>query len=45
MEKITMSKKSDLSIQEAFDLFIRKCKIKNLTDLSISSYEKKINTS
>lgn len=42
MEKITMSKKSDLSIQEAFDLFIRKCKIKNLTDLSISSYEKKM---
>lgn len=42
MEKITMSKKSDLLIQEAFDLFIRKCKIKNLTDLSISSYEKKM---
>lgn len=42
MEKITMSKKSNLSIQEAFDLFIRKCKIKNLTDLSISSYEKKM---
>lgn len=42
MEKITMSKKSNLSIQEAFDLFIRKCKIKNLTGLSISSYEKKM---
>lgn len=42
MEKITMSKKSNLSIQEAFDLFIRKCKIKNLTDLSICSYEKKM---
>ena len=37
-----MSKKSNLSIQEAFDLFIRKCRIKNLTDLSISSYEKKM---
>lgn len=37
-----MSKKSNLSIQEVFDLFIRKCKIKNLTDLSISSYEKKM---
>ena len=37
-----MSKKSNLSFQEAFDLFIRKCKIKNLTDLSISSYEKKM---
>lgn len=42
MEKITMSKKSNLSIHDAFDLFIRKCKIKNLTDLSISSYEKKM---
>lgn len=42
MEKITMSKKSNLSIQEAFDLFIRKCKIKNLIDQSISSYEKKM---
>ncbi len=42
MEKITMPKKFNLSIQEAFDLFIRKCKIKNLTDLSISSYEKKM---
>ena len=42
MKKITMSKKSTLTIQEAFELFIRKCKIKNLTDLSISSYEKKM---
>ena len=42
MEKITMSKKSTLTIQEAFEMFIRKCKIKNLTDLSISSYEKKM---
>ena len=31
-----------MSIEEAFDLFIRKCKIKNLTDNSIRSYEKKI---
>ncbi len=42
MEKITMSKKSTLTIHEAFELFIRKCKIKNLTELSISSYEKKM---
>jgi integrase/recombinase XerD len=42
MEKIQMSKKSTPTIEEAFDLFIRKCKIKNLTDLSISSYEKKM---
>lgn len=37
-----MSKKSTPTIQEAFELFIRKCKIKNLTELSISSYEKKM---
>ena len=37
-----MSKKSTLTISEAFEMFIRKCKIKNLTDLSISSYEKKM---
>lgn len=42
MQKITMSKKSTLTISEAFEMFIRKCKIKNLTDLSISSYEKKM---
>lgn len=41
-QKISMSKKSNMSIEEAFDLFIRKCKIKNLTDNSIRSYEKKI---
>lgn len=42
MEKITMSKKSNLTIEEAFELFLRKCKVKNLTELSISSYEKKM---
>lgn len=42
MGKIEMSKKSNLSIEEAFELFIRKCRIKNLTDLSIRSYEKKM---
>ena len=41
-QKISMSKKSNMSIEEAFDLFIRKCRIKNLTDNSIRSYEKKI---
>lgn len=35
-----MSKKSTLTIHDVFELFIRKCKIKKLTDLSISSYEK-----
>lgn len=42
MKKITMSKKTILTIQEAFELFIRKCKIKNLSELSIISYEKKM---
>lgn len=42
MDKITMSNKSNLTIHDAFDLFIRKCKINNLTDLSIESYKKKM---
>lgn len=41
-QKITMSKQSNLTIEEAFELFIRKCKVKNLTDLSIESYRKKM---
>lgn len=42
MQKITMSRKSNLTIQEAFELFIRKCRIKNLTEESITSYQRKI---
>ncbi len=42
MEKITMAKKTNLSIEEAFALFIRKCKVKNLTENSIHSYETKM---
>ena len=37
-----MSKKTNLTVNDAFQLFIRKCKIKNLTELSIESYQKKI---
>ena len=37
-----MVRKNNLTIEDAFTLFIRKCKVKNLTELSISSYEKKI---
>lgn len=37
-----MGKKTIPTINQAFDLFIRKCKVKNLTDLSISSYQKKM---
>lgn len=42
MQKITMTKATDLTINDAFDLFIRKCKVKNLSDLSIESYQKKL---
>ena len=42
MNKIEMRKKENLTIEEAFALFIRKCRVKNLTELSISSYENKI---
>lgn len=42
MDKILMSKKTNLSVEEAFALFIRKCKVKNLSEKSIISYEQKI---
>lgn len=42
MNKITMSKKNNLTIEDAFALFIRKCKINNLTENSINSYVSKI---
>lgn len=42
MKKITMQRKSNLTIEQAFQLFIRKCRVKNLTDSSIKSYEEKI---
>ena len=42
MQKITMSKVSTPTIEEAFELFLRKCRVKNLTELSIESYKKKM---
>lgn len=42
MNKISMTKKKDLTVEEGFELFIRKCKVKNLTELSITSYQKKM---
>lgn len=42
MKKIKMSKKTNLTIEDAFLLFIRKCKVKNLSEKSIKSYEQKI---
>lgn len=41
-EKITMKKNTNITYEDAFKYFIRKCKIKNLTENSIRSYEKKI---
>lgn len=41
MEKITMTKKrTTLSTQEAFDLFIKKCEAKNLSTATIESYKR-----
>lgn len=42
MNKISMSRKSNYSVEEAFELFIRKCRVKNLTENSINSYKEKI---
>ncbi len=42
MQKIQMSRKENLTLENAFALFIRKCKVKNLTKKSIDSYEEKI---
>lgn len=37
-----MKSNNSLTFDEAFDKFIRKCKVKNLTEKSIRSYEQKI---
>lgn len=37
-----MRKKSELSIDETFNLFLRKCRINNLAEKSIFSYERKL---
>ena len=42
MKKITMKSSTGLTFDEAFERFIRKCEIKNLTDKSIVSYKQKI---
>lgn len=42
MEKIKMSKKTNLTVQDAFELFIRKCRVKNLAEQSIISYRDKV---
>jgi integrase/recombinase XerD len=42
MKKITMKSNNNLTFDEAFDKFIRKCEVKNLTKKSIISYQQKI---
>lgn len=41
-ERIEMNQKTNLSAEDVFALFIKKCKVKNLTALTIRSYEQKI---
>lgn len=42
MEQIKMCKSKNLSVKEAYELFIRKCRVKNLSTASITSYEDKV---
>lgn len=37
-----MVKKENLSVQEAFELFLRKCRVKNLSAQTIKAYEDKV---
>mgnify|MGYP003300223392 CR=1 FL=1 len=42
MKKIEMRRNTvDVTVGDAFDMFIRKCRVKNLSDYSILAYEKK----
>lgn len=42
MKKIVMANKENLTVQNAFDLFIRKCRVKNLSASTIKAYEDKL---
>ena len=42
MHKITMNQAHNISVQQAFELFIRKCRIKNLSEQSVLSYQQKL---
>lgn len=39
MKKINMSKSTNLTIGDAFELYIRKCTVRNLSDKTILSYK------
>ena len=41
-QKISMCRGNGLTLENAFEYFIRKCKVKNLTDSSIHSYYERI---
>lgn len=42
MKRITMSNKNNLTVSNAFELFIRKCKVKNLSNQTVKTYEDKL---
>lgn len=42
MEQIKMCKSKNLTTKQAFELFIRKCRVKNLAEPSIVSYQDKV---
>ena len=42
MPQIQMNKSKNLSVEDAYELFIRKCRVKNLSNASITSYQNKI---
>lgn len=42
MKQITMRKKGNLTVKDAYDLFIKKCKVKNLSEQTIKTYEDKL---
>ena len=40
--KITMNSSKNLSVESAYELFIRKCRVKNLSKATITSYNNKV---
>ncbi len=40
--KITMNTSKNLSVESAYELFIRKCRVKNLSEATITSYNNKV---
>lgn len=42
MHKITMTQPNNLTVTQAFNQFIQRCKIKNLSDQTILSYQQKL---